>query len=118
MRLLSKEDCRLELADEGIPDRPEVTIIIKPLAFARLREGWTWAASGIDGPVIRPSGLSEGVGPDSNPGEEMPLGISHKLVCFDFPDAALIHISRRDYACFHKFPEPLRFPWIGFVVPG
>jgi hypothetical protein len=79
MRLLSKDDWRAALADDGIPVRPEVTIIIKPLAFARFREGWTGATSGPAWSIVRPAGLSEGVGPYSNAGEEVALGISHKV---------------------------------------
>jgi hypothetical protein len=70
MRLLSKEDWRPALPDEGIPVRPEVTIIIKPLAFARFREGWTWAASGPDF-FISPSGSVESKIPERSPREPM-----------------------------------------------
>ncbi|MGA9668428.1 MAG: hypothetical protein WBQ94_04425 [Terracidiphilus sp.] len=118
MRLLSKQDWRAALADEGIPDRPEVTIIIKPLAFARFREGWTGTASGPDGPVVGPSGLTEGETPEASPGEEVALGISHKVGWFDVCDAALIHISRRDRARLDGFPYYFRFEWVDFVVVG
>jgi hypothetical protein len=83
IRLLSKDDWRLSLADESYPRRPEVTRVIKPLAFACTREGGAGAASGPDFSIIGPSGESESVGPNSDTCEEMALPVSAEVVWFD-----------------------------------
>jgi hypothetical protein len=81
IRLFSKDDWRLALADESYPIRPEVTRVIKPFAFACTREGRAGAASGPDGFVVWPSGESESVTPHGDPGEEVALGVSSNIVC-------------------------------------
>ena len=118
MRLLSKDDWRAALADDGIPDRPEVTIIIKPLAFARLREGWAGAASGPDGSIVGPPGLSEAVGPRSDAGEEMVLRKSKKVCGGDIFNAPFVNFTGRYHAGEHQVAQPLRGVGIKFVVVG
>lgn len=77
--LLSKEDWRAALADEGMPERPEVTRVVKPLPFARGGEGWAGAASGPDGPGVGPAGLPERERPEASAGEEVALAVGGEV---------------------------------------
>lgn len=80
INLFSKDNCRLALPDEGGPYRPEVTSIVKPLAFTGGAETRAWAASGPALAVIGPSGEPQGVRPDADPGKEMALAVSSQIV--------------------------------------
>ena len=115
MRLLSKEDWRPALPDEGIPVRPEVTIIIKPLAFARFREGWTWAASGPDF-FISPSGSVESKIPEPASAEEVDSLESHKVACFEFFDVATDYLPIGDRTGFDGFTHDRTLKRIEVVV--
>jgi hypothetical protein len=116
MRLLSKEDWRAALPDEGIPDRPEVTIIIKPLPFACFREGWTRATSGPHWTVVGPSGLPQSEAPESSPGEEMTLGVSHKFACFDFIDVPTNNLPISDGSRLDRFAHDFALERIEVVI--
>jgi hypothetical protein len=78
--LFSKEDWRLSLDDESRPIRPEVTRVIKPLAFACRGEAGTGAASGPERFVIGPSGEPGSKAPEASAGEEVALRVSAQVV--------------------------------------
>jgi hypothetical protein len=61
-------------------------LVINPASLACRAERLAWAASGPDWPVIRPPCLSQGMGPDSNTGEEVALVVHHKLAWYDILD--------------------------------
>jgi len=77
--LLAKHCSRATLADEAKPFRPEVTRVVKPAAFACRAETGAGAASGPERPVVGPSCAAGGVGPDTDAGEEMALGIASQV---------------------------------------
>ena len=77
--LLAKDDARAALADEVVEDRPEVSAVVEPAAFACRAEGLTWATSGPDWTVVVPSGKTQGVAPPSDAGEEMALGVADEV---------------------------------------
>ena len=72
--LLSKDDWRSALCDEPMELRPEVALVFDALALTCGAERLTGAAPGPDRSVVRPSCKAEGVGPHSDPCEEMDLG--------------------------------------------
>jgi hypothetical protein len=84
--LLAKDDCRATLLDEPVPVRPEVPLVVKPIALACRAERLAGARSGPDGAIVSPSGRAEGEGPHSDSGEEMALSKSSKLVWGDVTD--------------------------------
>jgi hypothetical protein len=75
INLFSKDDWRAALADEPKPFRPEVTRVVKPLAFASRREGWTRAASGPHWSAVGPSCVAECETPETRACKEMTLGV-------------------------------------------
>lgn len=116
IRLLAKDCWRLALCDESRPIWPEVTSTIKPLAFACRRVVRAGAGPCPHRPAIWPSGEAEGIGPDSDAGEEMALSESNKVGCFDIADVSFIYLARGNDSGGDELPEPLRFTWVGFVV--
>jgi hypothetical protein len=72
--LLAKDDVRAALADEPVEGWPEVPLVIKPAAFACRGERLAGAGAGPHGSVVGPPCLSQGVGPDTDTGEEVALG--------------------------------------------
>lgn len=96
--LLAKDNARAALADEMEPVRPEVPLVSKPLASACRAERLARTTPCPDGYVVGPSGLSEGVGPDSDAGEEVALSKSMKFVWNDIPYISFINFAVRDMA--------------------
>jgi hypothetical protein len=116
--LFSKDCCRAALADEFLPIRPEMARVIKPAAFACCRETGAGAASGPHMPVVGPSGAPERETPEPSSGEEVALGVFHKVACSDILDAPLVHYPVGDRPGFDGLTDDRRFEWIGFVVPS
>ncbi len=114
--LLAKDCSRAALAEEPKPFRPEVTRVVKPRSFARRAEAGTGAASRPDGPVVGPSGEAEGERPEAASGEEVALGVSHKVGWLDIGNASLIHVSWGDRARFDGFPQHLGLERVDLVV--
>src|SRR5436190_19077988 len=71
LNLLAKHDCRAALRDEAEPGGPEVSGVGDTLAGTSGREGLAGAGAGPDRPVCWPLGKLEGVGPPTDPGEEV-----------------------------------------------
>jgi hypothetical protein len=59
--LLPKDALRAALADEPVEGGPQVPLVIKPRSFACRAERLAWAASGPDGPVVRPPSGSKSI---------------------------------------------------------
>lgn len=116
--LLSKDDWRATLADEGIPVRPEVTRVVKPLPLACIAETGARAAPCPDRAVVGPSGGAQGVAPESAAAEEVTLGVPHKVGCSHVFDASFIHIPRGYFARRDGLPEHLGLERVDLVVPG
>jgi hypothetical protein len=81
-------------------------------------EGLAGAASGPCVLAIRPPGLSEGVAPDPDPGEEVALGVSPEVVGPNKSNVSLIYVAWRDVARGDEVPQPLRGVWVDLVVVG
>jgi hypothetical protein len=73
--LLSKDDCRLALADEVKEGRPEVPLVGEPRTFVLLgsAEGLARAAAGPHRPVAGPASQLERVRPPSDACKEVTL---------------------------------------------
>src|SRR3954471_12390147 len=69
--LFTKEDWRLALGDEMEPRRPKVPLVSSPFSFACRAERLARATSGPDWSVVWPSGASQSVAPNSDPGKEV-----------------------------------------------
>jgi hypothetical protein len=78
--LLSKQNWRAELGDEALKSGPEMSFVGMALPLSCDRKRLTGWASGPDGAVFGPAGVSEGASPDANPGEEMALGETSEVV--------------------------------------
>ena len=116
--LLAKDDWRIEDADKLEPGGPEVALVAEPATLSGGAEGLARAAACPDGAVVRPSGEAQGVGPHSDPGEEMQLGVSKQIDGIDVPDIAFIHIPRRDVTGPDKISQPLTRERIQLVIVG
>jgi len=114
--LLSKDDWRAALADEPEPLGPEVPLVCGAAALAGDREGLTGTGAGPDGPVVRPPGESEGVGPGAEAGEGVELGSAHNVICAEVTDGTNIDDSSGDVAGVGKVAEPRRGVGLDLVV--
>jgi hypothetical protein len=83
--LLTKKHSRATLLGEPTAGGPEMALVSKPFSLACRAERLAGERAGPDGPIIRPSGSSEGIGPDADAGAEMNLGESSKLARGDVP---------------------------------
>jgi len=81
--LLSNDRCRLALLNKVVKSGPEMPLIIKPAAFTCRAERLARTASCPDRLIVGPSGLSQSVTPDPNPGKEVALGVTSQLGRFD-----------------------------------
>jgi hypothetical protein len=77
--LLAKDDWRAALADEMVERGPKVPLVSKPCSFACRAERLTGTGASPDRAVVGPSGEAQGVGPDSDTGEEVDLGVSAQV---------------------------------------
>jgi hypothetical protein len=84
--LLSKDNWRAALCDEPMELRPEMALVFDALALTCGAEGLAGATSGPDGLGVIPSGKSEGVGPDADPGEEVALGVALEVARSHVPN--------------------------------
>lgn len=116
LNLLTKDDCRLALADEIEEDGPEVPFVVDSCLFAGSAEGLAWAASGPDWPVVRPSGVAQGMGPDADPGEEVALGEFKQVVGSHIGDAPLIYDAISEVAGSYQVAQPLSCIRVDLVV--
>jgi hypothetical protein len=94
--LFAKANDRSSCFDEWKPDWPKMPFVVERLALAGRTEGLTGTGTGPDLSVIWPSRKSQGIAPDSDPGEEVTLGISSEVVSPNIGNWSLIHVSRSD----------------------
>lgn len=106
--LLTKDDCRAALADEGEPDRPKMSRVSRSETFSRRAERLARAGAGPDGPLVGPPGEPEGVGPPADAGEKVALSIPGKVGWNHIPDVPLVHVPGRDQPGLDQFSEPRR----------
>jgi hypothetical protein len=114
--LLAKDDDRAALADEPEPLRPQVPGVGGSFLLAGRAERLAGAGAGPHGAIVSPSGATQGVAPHSDSGEEMTLGISHKVICPDIGNRAFIDIPRRDQIFGDEIPQPLGSEGVELVV--
>ncbi len=93
--LLSKDDCRAALRDEAAHFGPEMSLVVSPPALSGDAKGLAGTGTGPDGRIVGDAGKSEGEGPASDAGEEVNLGVPHKVICTDIYDAPLVHVAGR-----------------------
>jgi hypothetical protein len=110
--LLTKDDCRLALADEIEPDRPEVPLVGKPVVLAGGAERLAGTAAGPYGTVV--SSQLKGVGPTADAGEEVALPVGAEIAWKNQSYIPVIDISRRQQAGSDQIAQPLRA--VGIVV--
>jgi hypothetical protein len=114
--LLSKEDCRVALADEVVPGRPEVPLVSKSSAFASRAERLTRARPSPYRSIVWPSCKTKSSGPDPDAGKEVALRVAEQFMRFDVLDASLVDHPRCDVACCDQVAEPLRGVGVDLVV--
>jgi len=114
--LLSKDDCRLALADEPMEMRPQVPLVIKPSSRACRAERLARTGTGPNRSIIWPAGAAKGVGPNADTGEEVALGVRLEVIRVHILDRSFIYVARRDMARVNEVAEPLRGVWVDFVV--
>jgi hypothetical protein len=116
INLLAKDDWRATLRDEPVPDGPEMPGVDRPAPFPGQAKGLAGAGTCPDGPFVAPSRKPERVGPAADPGEEMALPVSGKLLRPDILDPPFIHVPRRQIPRRTKVPEPASGKRVMFVV--
>jgi hypothetical protein len=92
--LLAKDGDRSAFGDEMEEGWPKVPLVSKPIARACFAERLTRATSSPDLAFVAPPGLSQGVRPDTDTGEEMALGESGDVTWGDIFNASFINFSR------------------------
>ena len=66
--------------------------------------------------VVGKTGLSQGVAPDADSGEEVKLSKSSKLIWNDISNVPFVNLARRDQASGDEIAEPLGCVGIVFIV--
>lgn len=116
--LLSKDDWRLALADEVIPGRPEVPLIIKSSSFACRAERLARTGTGPNRSIVGPACAPEGMRPDADTGEEVALCVSANIFWSNIFNAPFIDITGGDVPPPNQISQPLSRVGINFVVVG
>jgi hypothetical protein len=116
--LLTKDDARAALADETVPDWPQVAFVGATFALPRAAEWLAGARARPDGAVVWPAREPERVRPSPKTCEEMVLSKPGKLAGVDIVNVTLIDIPPRDMATVDEVAKPLRGIWVIFVVIG
>tara|TARA_Y100000310_G_scaffold74844_1_gene71089 strand:+ start:261 stop:545 length:285 start_codon:yes stop_codon:yes gene_type:complete len=94
----------LALRDETLELRPEVPLVGFSPAASGVAERLAWETAGPNRSSWIPPGELEGEGPPPDPGKEVTLGVSPKLVWLDIYDAPLVHVSGRDESRIDQVP--------------
>ena len=116
--LFSKDNWRAALCDEPMELRPEMALVLDPLALARGTERLAWAGAGPDGAIVGPSRKAECVRPDPDPCEEMALREIAQIRSLNAGDAAVVNDAIGDQSLLDEIAEPLRCIGLKFVVVG
>jgi hypothetical protein len=115
--LFAKHAFRAALADEPGKYRPEVAVVGCAFALAGGGEGLAGARACPNRSVAGPAGPLQCERPSADPGEEVALVESGKVIGFDFKDAPFVNVSRRDLARRDQLAEPrARFRVVVVVV--
>jgi len=104
--LLAKHRCRSALGDESVKSGPKVALVSRALSLASARKRLTWTGTRPDSGNAFESGPPQGEGPAPDPGEEMALIESGKVIWFDFKDAPFVHDPRRQVALRDQLAKP------------
>nr|WP_264446812.1 hypothetical protein [Novosphingobium sp. JCM 18896] len=116
--LLASDALRRALLDEPLRSGPKVPLVIKPASLACRAERLAWAGTGPERAIVRPSGSSCGVRPDSTSSEEMDLRIPGKVIWCNVTDIPFVHDARRDHAGLDGLAYRLRRKRIDLIVEG
>jgi hypothetical protein len=116
--LFAKDNARFALANEPRPVRPEMAAIIESACAPCGTERLAGTASGPDWPIIGPSGAAQRIGPDSNPGEKVALGVSNKLAWLDIRNAPFVNIAGGNVPGSNQIPQPLCGIGVDLVIVG
>ncbi|MCY1542796.1 hypothetical protein D9M68_785630 [compost metagenome] len=101
-----------------MPGWPEVPLVSKPKSFACLAERLARTGTGPNRSTIWPAGATKGEGPDTDPGEEMALGVGAQVIGVHVLDRSFVHVARRDVPGGDQVAEPLRGIGVVLVVVG
>jgi hypothetical protein len=91
--LLSKDRCRAALRDEAVELWPQVPLVHFALSLAGARKRLAWAASSPNANIVWPPCELEGIWPAADPGEEMALLVSLKLMAAHLPYVPLVNVA-------------------------
>lgn len=116
--LLSHNNARTLGCNEAGEGWPEVTFVCLSRLLSCDRERLAGTASCPQLPVIRPSCNSGGKAPSADPGEEVALRKSSKVIWPDIDNAPLVNFARGDMSRSDKVSEPLSRIGVKFVVVG
>ena len=96
--LFAKHNVRAALRDEIVEHGPEVAGVGGSELLASGTERLAGAASGPDGPVLRPSGELESVGPTPDPCEEVALNVTSEVRGANVRDGSLVNVACGDFS--------------------
>lgn len=94
--------------DEVEPMRPKVPLIGEPIPFACCGERLARAATGPRWPIVRPSGFSQCVAPDTDAGEHVDLGERLKFLGRHISDISLVDDAGGNSTGSNQVAQPLR----------
>jgi hypothetical protein len=94
--LLPEHERRAASFDEPFKFRPEVPFVFDSAAFPCAGEWLARAASRPERVGAFPSGEPQGFSPSGDPGEEVALGISQKVICSNIYYAPFVNIPGGD----------------------
>lgn len=116
--LFSKDCCRFSLLDEPMEVRPQVPLVSKPSSLACLGERLARTGTGPNRSIIWPACSAQGIGPNTNTGEEVALGVGLEVVGVNIFNAPFINITRCNVARSDEVAQPLGCIRLYLVVVG
>jgi hypothetical protein len=93
-----------------------MTLVGKSCPLSGGAEGLAGAGAGPDGPVVRPSGKAEGIGPDADTGEEVALGVAAEVRSSHVPNGSVIYVTFRYQSTVDQIAQPLRCVGVYLII--
>jgi len=93
-----------------------MAVVRFPTAFPGAGEGLAGAGAGPHPTISGSSSKGEGVGPPSDPGKEVALGIPFDVIGGHLPDVTLIYLAEWQLLVHDQIPQPLAAVGVDLVI--
>lgn len=109
---------RSERQSEGLECWPKMSVVAEAFALSGRAPRLAREAGAPERAAVGPSGAPSGVTPDADPGEEMALGKSNKLIWPNIADIPFVDLTGRNMAIGDQHAQPSCGLRVDLVVKG